>query len=181
MSSELGADPPGTISIPETVIQPYPTIKKGSRGPTVAKWQRMLGITADGNFGSGTDAATKKYQSEHGLTADGVVGVATWAEALKTTSPTGMLALEWNQPSPEIPSPPAPATVIPPVQGAVPLSTAAVAPATGGFSVPSTPAKTPIVQASMLPSLDSLSTPVKIGLGLAAAVAVVMSTKKKHK
>ncbi len=118
--ASFGAD--GEISIPEVTIQPYPTIQKGSRGATVAKWQRMIGVTADGNFGPGTDAATKKWQTDNGLTPDGVVGIASWGKMLESTSPAGMLALEWNQSSAEIPAPPAPAAVIPPVPGAMPIN-----------------------------------------------------------
>ncbi len=133
--ASFGAD--GEISIPEVTIQPYPTIKKGSRGPTVAKWQRMIGVTADGNFGSGTDAATKTWQSANGLTPDGIVGIASWGKMLETTTPAGMLALEWNQASAEIPAPPAPPAVIPPVPGAMPINpSAAVA---VKFQVPSAP------------------------------------------
>src|SRR6266702_4366674 len=51
-----------------------PTIKKGSRGAAVTYVQKYLGITADGNFGSGTDAAVKKWQASQGLTADGIIG-----------------------------------------------------------------------------------------------------------
>src|SRR5216684_9268466 len=105
--ASFGADAPGTVTIPEVTIQPYPTIKKGSRGPTVAKWQRMIGVTADGNFGSGTDTATRKWQSDNGLNPDGVVGIASWGKILESTTPAGMLALEWNQPSAEIPTAPA--------------------------------------------------------------------------
>jgi len=150
--AQFGADAPGEVTIPEVTVQPYPTIKKGDRGPTVAKWQRMLGVDADGNFGSGTDAATKKFQSDHGLTPDGVVGVNTWAEALKDTSPAGMLALEWNQASPEIPAPPAPPAVIPPVPGAMPINPAA--PVVVNFQKPGAPAgvKSPTVQVKPLES-----------------------------
>ena len=41
--------------------------------------QRALGISADGIFGPGTQAAVKSFQRSHGLTADGIVGPATWA------------------------------------------------------------------------------------------------------
>lgn len=149
--STFGAD--GVITLPEVEVRPYPTIKKGSRGETVAKWQRMIGVTpVDGNFGSGTDAATRKWQSDHGLTSDGVVGVASWAKALEKTSPTGMLALEWNQASPEIPSPPAPPSVIAPVAGAMPLGTGSTTPI-AHVPVSTTP---PVQQAGMMGDLMAL-------------------------
>jgi peptidoglycan hydrolase-like protein with peptidoglycan-binding domain len=57
-------------------------LKKGSRGPYVAKVQRWLGLTPDGIFGRATHRAVKRWQRRHGLTPDGVVGPATW-RALK--------------------------------------------------------------------------------------------------
>lgn len=54
-------------------------IKKGSKGETVKKLQKSLGVTADGVFGANTEAAVKKFQSKAGLTPDGIVGAKTWA------------------------------------------------------------------------------------------------------
>ena len=168
--SSFGADAPGEVTIPEVTIQPYPTIKKGDRGASVAKWQRLIGVDADGNFGTGTDAATKAFQTAHGLTPDGVVGVKTWGAALDDKSPAGMLALEWNQASAELPSPPAPPAVIPPVPGAMPINPSA--PVVVNFQKPNAPAgvKSPTVQvkpieSGMLGSLASAPWWIK---GLAA-------------
>lgn len=44
--------------------------------------QRVVGVTADGKFGSGTKAAVVIWQKEHGLTADGCVGFNTWKKIL---------------------------------------------------------------------------------------------------
>lgn len=183
MQAEFGADEPGTITIPETVIQPYPTIKKGSRGPTVAKWQRMIGVTADGNFGSGTDAATRKWQGDNGLTADGVVGIQSWGKMLETTTPAGMLALEWNQASAEIPAPPAPTTVIPPVPGAMPINPSA--PVKVSFQVPGAPAgvKSPTPQvhpeeAGIFGAMMNAPLWLKALTFLGVGAAVVASKKK---
>jgi putative chitinase len=49
-------------------------IRVGSRGETVKAVQAKLGITADGNFGPGTERAVRAWQTANGLTADGVVG-----------------------------------------------------------------------------------------------------------
>jgi peptidoglycan hydrolase-like protein with peptidoglycan-binding domain len=57
-------------------------LKKGSRGPRVAKIQDWLGQKSDGIYGKDTKAAVKRWQRRHGLTADGIVGPATW-KALK--------------------------------------------------------------------------------------------------
>ena len=61
-------------------------IKKGTKGNEVKELQEFLGIGADGIFGSGTEAAVKKWQAANGLIADGIVGPATWdAMGLATT------------------------------------------------------------------------------------------------
>lgn len=72
------------VKLPDGSIQTiiHPTIKVGSTGPFVVEWQKMLGVTADGNFGPGTQAATRKWQADRGLSADGVVGPASWKKAL---------------------------------------------------------------------------------------------------
>jgi len=57
------------------------TLKRGSQGPEVARLQRELKLTpADGIFGSGTEAALKKWQAANGLKPDGVVGPSTLAK-----------------------------------------------------------------------------------------------------
>ncbi|GAB3475241.1 peptidoglycan hydrolase-like protein with peptidoglycan-binding domain [Amycolatopsis cihanbeyliensis] len=56
-----------------------PTLKRGSRGEAVKLVQRYLGITADGIFGTQTEAAVRRYQSSQGLAVDGIVGRRTWA------------------------------------------------------------------------------------------------------
>ncbi len=57
------------------------TIRQGSRGPDVIAWQKVIGVKADGIFGSGTAAATKAWQKNNGLSADGIVGAKSWAKA----------------------------------------------------------------------------------------------------
>ena len=59
------------------------TIKKGSKGNAVKVWQIIIGVTADGIFGSGTESATKTWQSNHGLAADGIVGKMSWKAGLE--------------------------------------------------------------------------------------------------
>lgn len=48
--------------------------KIGSKGDVVKQIQQKLGITADGNFGPGTEKSVKEWQTKNGLTPDGVVG-----------------------------------------------------------------------------------------------------------
>jgi hypothetical protein len=61
-------------------------LRKGDKGNAVKDLQEFLEITADGDFGPGTEAAVKKWQAENGLVADGIVGPKTWdAMGLATT------------------------------------------------------------------------------------------------
>jgi len=82
----LGED--GTLGAvtPAAPGAPHAMIAAGSSGPDVALWQKIIGVTADGSFGSGTAAATQKWQTAHGLPADGKVGPNTWAKALGNAS-----------------------------------------------------------------------------------------------
>lgn len=64
-------------------------LKKGSKGREVKELQEYLNISADGDFGPGTEKAVKKWQTQNGLTADGIVGPKTWdAMGLATTDNT---------------------------------------------------------------------------------------------
>ena len=61
-------------------------LKKGTRGKEVKQLQEYLEIGADGVFGTGTEAAVKKWQKENNLVVDGIVGPKTWeAMGLATT------------------------------------------------------------------------------------------------
>lgn len=54
-------------------------LKQGTRGDTVKKLQEKLGLSADGQFGPGTEKGVREYQSKNGLVADGFAGPATLA------------------------------------------------------------------------------------------------------
>lgn len=66
-------------------------LRKGSKGQSVKAIQAMLvgfgyscgSAGIDGDFGSGTESAVRKYQSKKGLEVDGIVGTATWTSLLK--------------------------------------------------------------------------------------------------
>jgi peptidoglycan hydrolase-like protein with peptidoglycan-binding domain len=58
------------------------TIRRGSKGSTVAAVQAKLGLTADGDFGPGTERALMGWQRENGLEPDGVAGPLTLAKIL---------------------------------------------------------------------------------------------------
>lgn len=49
-------------------------LKTGMRGADVAKWQKALGVGADGVFGPKTLAAVNAFKREHGWKADGIIG-----------------------------------------------------------------------------------------------------------
>jgi peptidoglycan hydrolase-like protein with peptidoglycan-binding domain len=49
-----------------------------SEPDAVARLQKALKLTPDGDFGPETEAAVRRLQARHGLTVDGVVGPATW-------------------------------------------------------------------------------------------------------
>jgi putative chitinase len=55
------------------------TLRRGSTGPAVQALQTALGISADGSFGPGTEAALMNWQASKGLVADGVAGPRTLA------------------------------------------------------------------------------------------------------
>lgn len=82
---DTGARPPVS---PPAAPAPTPfampkTIKLGSTGADVKKWQAIVGVKADGKFGPQTRIATVGFQRSHGLTADGIVGPKTWTAALR--------------------------------------------------------------------------------------------------
>ena len=69
----------------------HKTLRKGDEGPEVQMMQLALTelgyltSAADGNFGTGTQTAVKKFQSDNGLDADGIAGKMT-QEALYSKS-----------------------------------------------------------------------------------------------
>lgn len=66
-------------------------LSKGSKGNSVKALQILLigygyscgSCGADGDFGSGTQSAVKRFQGTKGLSVDGIVGVNTWSKLLK--------------------------------------------------------------------------------------------------
>lgn len=61
----------------------YATLRRGDQGPEVVTLQQALtelgylNGAADGNFGTGTQTAVKKFQEDNGLDADGIAGKLT--------------------------------------------------------------------------------------------------------
>ena len=68
------------------------TIRRGSKGETVAEMQGILerlgydlgSCGVDGDFGRMTEKAVKAFQKDHGLKTDGICGPKTWKELMKT-------------------------------------------------------------------------------------------------
>ncbi len=69
---------PATYFEPSSSSVSLPTLRRGSKGPSVVTLQERLGIEADGDFGPKTERAVTSFQSAHGLSPDGVVGRNTW-------------------------------------------------------------------------------------------------------
>lgn len=61
-------------------------VKIGDKGASVKEIQRLLGITADGDFGKGTKRAVRNFQASRGLVVDGIVGNNTYAQLIAFTS-----------------------------------------------------------------------------------------------
>lgn len=84
------------------------TLMKGCKGDEVKQLQMILmqkGYnpgTADGKFGSQTEAAVKAFQRDNGLTADGVVGQKTWAVLLEGVAPPDYQEPDETPSEPEI-------------------------------------------------------------------------------
>lgn len=53
-------------------------LRKGLKGAPVKRLQERLGITADGDFGPGTERAVRAFQEENGLAVDGIAGPDTF-------------------------------------------------------------------------------------------------------
>lgn len=84
------APTPASVPAPSPLPGTHMTIRQGSSGPDVVLWQKIVGVTADGQFGPNTHAATVAWQSARGLAADGIVGPATWAKAQGAPPPVSL-------------------------------------------------------------------------------------------
>lgn len=69
---------PQSKSILDEILK-KPTLKKGSKGYSVRYLQYRLDLSVDGNFGSKTEEALKKWQSKNNLQGDGVCGPKCWS------------------------------------------------------------------------------------------------------
>jgi peptidoglycan hydrolase-like protein with peptidoglycan-binding domain len=80
--------PDGSVAAPAAAPAPavgpllfnYPgaPVKLGSKGPSAALVQAIIGAKADGDFGPKSVASLKAWQTANRLKADGIVGPVTW-------------------------------------------------------------------------------------------------------
>ena len=77
-ADDLGTDD-GSV---EDILDDIGVLRKGAKGEGVKIMQEALGVTADGDFGPGTERALKEWQASNGLVADGIAGPATFAKLL---------------------------------------------------------------------------------------------------
>lgn len=127
---------------------PIPTLKLGSKGSDVGRWQRFVGVSDDGIFGQDTLKATKNFQASVALSPDGIVGPKTWAAAAAASIPA---ATQQAAPTTKPATKPAkPQLIIPPFlanlmgsQKQTPVS--ASAPSGSWWAQQSTPTKVAIV------------------------------------
>jgi peptidoglycan hydrolase-like protein with peptidoglycan-binding domain len=85
--SKVGSsDAPVKTSKPTTAVpaakKEFKPFKVGAKGSSVKKVQEALGLTADGEFGPGTDKAVKAFQKKSGLTVTGIVDATTYKKIL---------------------------------------------------------------------------------------------------
>jgi peptidoglycan hydrolase-like protein with peptidoglycan-binding domain len=83
-------------------------LKPGTSGDTVKKLQQALGITADGQFGAGTQKAVREFQTKNGLEADGLAGPATLAKMSLFKEMTPEVVKKSEVAAGAAPAPPAP-------------------------------------------------------------------------
>src|SRR6056300_274708 len=77
-AEDLGEDD-GSV---EDILDDIGVLRKGAKGEGVKIMQEALGVSADGDFGPGTERALKEWQAANGLVADGIAGPATFAKLL---------------------------------------------------------------------------------------------------
>ena len=76
------ASPVTTTAVKKAAPTAFKPLKNGSKGTGVKNVQTLLGLKADGVFGSGTTKAVQDFQKKSGLSVTGVVDSATF-KALK--------------------------------------------------------------------------------------------------
>jgi len=80
----MGGRAPKPSRIPAKDGEGRPTLQRGASGSFVLEVQAIIGVAADGQYGSFTEAAVRQFQRDHGLVPDGIVGPRTWATLLSS-------------------------------------------------------------------------------------------------
>ncbi len=106
-------------------IESNSTLRHGSTGLLVEALQRTLnarldpspGLSVDGDFGSGTEAAVKRFQSLHQIEPSGALDSATWKQlgALVEETPLAEEVDHFNTRVAQLPKQPSPAIDDPPM------------------------------------------------------------------
>jgi hypothetical protein len=78
-SSDVPAKETSSAPAAKKEFKPF---KNGAKGPSVKKVQQALGLTADGEFGPGTEKAVKDFQKKNKLTVNGIVDSITYKKIL---------------------------------------------------------------------------------------------------
>jgi putative chitinase len=84
LTTQLASTPPGVaktnVATSGQSGKVQRILKIGSKGAAVMRLQKVLGITADGDFGPATENALKKWQEDNGLVSDGIAGPLTFSK-----------------------------------------------------------------------------------------------------
>src|SRR5665811_574435 len=71
-------------NLPVAPVSPYPVYVLGQRNAQIAVAQKVLGVTADGQFGPVTFAALVAWQTSARVPITGVLDKSTWAKLVPT-------------------------------------------------------------------------------------------------
>ncbi|KRE43718.1 peptidoglycan-binding domain-containing protein [Knoellia sp. Soil729] len=78
-----GATAPVTTTTPAMTATGYPLLKRGDTHKDLLIAQGALGITKDGSFGAGTEAAVSSFQSSKGVPVTKELDNATWTKLIQ--------------------------------------------------------------------------------------------------
>ena len=120
-------------NLPVAPVSPYPVFVIGQRNAQIAVAQRLLGVTADEQFGPVTFAALVSWQTSAGVPITGVLDKATWAK-LVPTPPAPPVT-----PSPGTPPPVATTPTQQPTPAPAPKPSSALAPIRPVVKTPAAP------------------------------------------
>ena len=77
--------------LPAAPVSPYSVAVYGQTSAQIAVAQRLLRVTADGAFGSGTFNALVSWQARAGVPVTGVLDKSSWARLVPNRAPIGAL------------------------------------------------------------------------------------------